>query len=27
VRLRYLGPLPPHNFVDLATETEARAWG
>jgi hypothetical protein len=26
VRLRYLGPLPPHNFVDLATETEARAW-
>lgn len=26
VRVRYLGPLPPHNFVDLASETEARAW-
>jgi hypothetical protein len=26
VRIRYLGPLPPHNFVDLASETEARAW-
>jgi hypothetical protein len=26
VRLRYLGPLPPHNFVDLAAETEAREW-
>ncbi|MEA2421745.1 MAG: hypothetical protein QOF55_844 [Thermoleophilaceae bacterium] len=26
VRLRYLGPLPPHNFVDLASETEGWAW-
>ncbi|MEA2411140.1 MAG: hypothetical protein QOC77_1701 [Thermoleophilaceae bacterium] len=26
VRVRYLGPLPPHNFVDLASETEAREW-
>jgi hypothetical protein len=26
VRVRYLGPLPPHNFVDLASEMEARAW-
>jgi hypothetical protein len=26
VRVRYIGPLPPHNFVDLASETEARAW-
>ena len=26
VRVRYVGPLPPHNFVDLASETEARAW-
>jgi hypothetical protein len=24
--LRYMGPLPPHNFVDLATEQEAEAW-
>ena len=26
VQLRYVGPLPPHNFVDLAAETEARTW-
>jgi hypothetical protein len=26
VRVRYLGPLPPHNFVDLASDMEARAW-
>jgi hypothetical protein len=26
VRVRYIGPLPPHNFVDLASETEAHAW-
>src|SRR4051794_20216838 len=26
VRVRYIGPLPPHNFVDIASETEARAW-
>jgi hypothetical protein len=26
VRVRYLGPLPPHNFVDLAAEMEQRAW-
>jgi hypothetical protein len=26
IRLRYVGPLPPHNFVDLAAEMEARAW-
>jgi hypothetical protein len=26
VRVRYLGPLPPHNFVDLAAEMEERAW-
>jgi Gas vesicle synthesis protein GvpL/GvpF len=27
VRIRYAGPLPPHNFVDLASGTEAPAWG
>ena len=26
VRLRYVGPLPPFNFVDLATDEEAAAW-
>lgn len=26
VRLRYVGPLPPHNFVDLGAGTEAGAW-
>jgi Gas vesicle synthesis protein GvpL/GvpF len=26
LRLRYTGPLPPHNFVDVEAGTEARAW-
>lgn len=26
VHLRYVGPLPPHSFVDLGTELEAGAW-
>jgi hypothetical protein len=26
IRLRYTGPLPPHNFVDLESGTEAQAW-
>jgi Gas vesicle synthesis protein GvpL/GvpF len=26
VRLRYTGPLPPHNFVDVEAGTEAQAW-
>jgi hypothetical protein len=26
VRLRYMGPLPPHNFVDVEAGTEAQAW-
>src|SRR3954452_11670608 len=26
IRLRYTGPLPPHNFVDVEAGTEARAW-
>ena len=26
IQLRYIGPLPPHNFVDLETGTEAQAW-
>ena len=26
VRLRYTGPLPPHNFVDVEAGTEERAW-
>jgi hypothetical protein len=26
IRLRYVGPLPAHNFVDLAAEMEAHAW-
>jgi hypothetical protein len=26
IRLRYTGPLPPHNFVDVEAGTEAQAW-
>src|SRR3954468_11347760 len=26
MRLRYTGPLPPHNFVDVEAGTEAEAW-
>lgn len=26
IRLRYNGPLPPHNFVDVEAGTEAQAW-
>jgi hypothetical protein len=26
VRLRYVGPLPPHSFVDLGAALEERAW-
>jgi hypothetical protein len=26
IRLRYTGPLAPHNFVDLEAGTEAEAW-
>jgi Gas vesicle synthesis protein GvpL/GvpF len=26
IRLRYTGPLPPHNFVDVEAGTEAEAW-
>jgi hypothetical protein len=26
LRLRYTGPLPPHNFVDVEAGTEAQAW-
>ena len=26
IRLRYVGPLPPHSFVDLSAELEAEAW-
>jgi Gas vesicle synthesis protein GvpL/GvpF len=26
IRLQYVGPLPPHNFVDVEAGTEAQAW-
>jgi hypothetical protein len=26
IRLNYVGPLPPHNFVDVEAGTEAQAW-
>jgi hypothetical protein len=26
IRLRYTGPLPPHNFVDVEAGMEAQAW-
>ena len=26
IRLHYIGPLPPHNFVDVEAGTEAQAW-
>ena len=26
IRLHYVGPLPPHNFVDVEAGTEAQAW-
>ena len=27
MRFRYVGPLPPHSFVELSMSAEARSWG